>query len=79
MKNKIRGYSEILDYIMYSDILIVFIQEPEHFISVYPLIRFARWIDKKVVASKGSFKEKLMDRESIKRYPSLDNFFTEIV
>jgi phosphoglycolate phosphatase (TIGR01487 family) len=80
MENKRRDYTEILDYIMYSDILIAFIQEPKHFISVYPLIRFARWIDKKVVViSKDSFEEKLMNKENIKRYPSLDSFFSETV
>lgn len=37
-------------------------------------------VDKKVVViSKDSFEEKLMNRESIKRYPSLDNFFSETV
>ncbi len=80
MENNRRNYSEILDYIMYSDILIVYIQELEHFISVYHLIRYARWIDKKVVViSKDLFEEKLMNRENIKRYPSLENFFSEIV
>ncbi len=74
-KERSQGFDSLMDCIMRSDLIVVFIPNPENLIDSYPEILYARWIGKKVTAvSPQPVTEKIFERV----YSSVDELSSEL-